>query len=251
MAEGVELRTLVSAAVGATAFCTGLAYFRPGAHLPRHMHPVSEAITVIQGVLRVTVEGRAYTLSPNDCVHVPAGLAHCVEHIGAEGEAIAHTAFGSPQPARHLVHKEFEIEDRGNGMPQECDPETIVRFSEAPVYELSSDAFFTDLFARRMGSVGICGGYGRFGPGASLPCHIHDYDESITIVEGLATCLVQGKRYQLSGCSTAYVPTHRPHRFINESDRDMAMIWVYAGDEPDRKIVDPEYCSGALLWPDT
>jgi hypothetical protein len=29
----------------------------------------------------------------------------------------------------------------------------------------------------------------------------------------------------------------------------MAMIWVYAGDEPDRRIVDNDYCSGLLAWP--
>jgi hypothetical protein len=26
----------------------------------------------------------------------------------------------------------------------------------------------------------------------------------------------------------------------------MAMIWVYAGDEPDRVMVDPGYCEGRL-----
>jgi hypothetical protein len=29
----------------------------------------------------------------------------------------------------------------------------------------------------------------------------------------------------------------------------MAMIWVYAGDEPDRRIVVSNYCSGELVWP--
>jgi hypothetical protein len=28
----------------------------------------------------------------------------------------------------------------------------------------------------------------------------------------------------------------------------MAMIWVYAGGEPERTIVDTGYCTGVLEW---
>jgi quercetin dioxygenase-like cupin family protein len=89
---------------------------------------------------------------------------------------------------------------------------------------------------------------GRFEPGASLPCHIHDFDESITITRGRAVCLVQGRRYVLSGCDTAFIPKGIPHRFLNLSDEDMSMIWVYAGSEPDRLIVDAGFCSGEKAW---
>ena len=121
--------------------------------------------------------------------------------------------------------------------------------ANAQFIELSENAFFSDLFARRFGAVGICGGYGRFLPGASLPCHTHDYDESITIVAGTAVSLVQARRYQLSGYETAFIPRGTPHRFINHSQEEMAMIWVYAGDEPDRTIVEAGYCSGTIAWP--
>jgi hypothetical protein len=30
----------------------------------------------------------------------------------------------------------------------------------------------------------------------------------------------------------------------------MAMIWVYAGDEPDRVLADPGYCEGRLTVTD-
>ena len=245
---GVKLRTFVSAERGATAFSTGIATFKPGSRLPCHAHPVSEAVTIISGIARLVVEGRAYVMSPLDCAHIPAGVPHSVENEDPTHELVAHSAFGSAQPAREVVGEPSSIEERGSGDPGNGDPETVIRFVKSPVYELSENAFFTDLFARRLGAVGICGGYGRFLPGASLPCHIHEYDESITIVSGQATCLVQGRRYHLSGCATAYIPTGLPHRFINKSDHDMAMIWVYVGDEPDRRIVDNGYCSGMLSW---
>jgi hypothetical protein len=28
----------------------------------------------------------------------------------------------------------------------------------------------------------------------------------------------------------------------------MSMIWVYAGSEPDRRIVDAGFCSGEIRW---
>ena len=92
--------------------------------------------------------------------------------------------------------------------------------------------------------VGDPAGDGVFQPGASLPCHYHHYDESITIVEGAAICQVAGREYPLSGCGTACIPRGRPHRFLNRSDRPMAMIWVYAGDEPERTLVDASCCEG-------
>jgi len=244
--------TIVSArgceACGANGFSTGTARFKPGAYLPYHTHAFSEAITVVEGCARVLIEGRAYQLNPQDCVHIPVGVAHRVENATAESELAAHWAFATARPSRELVERSFAVDERGLGLPQPGDPENLIRYQADATYELSKNAFFLDLFARRYGSVGICGGVGRFQPGASLPCHIHDFDESITIVTGRAVCLVQGRRYELSGCDTAFIPKGLPHRFLNLSEQDMSMIWVYAGSEPDRRIVDAGYCSGEIVW---
>lgn len=239
---GVEIRILVSAACGAKGFTTGIATFQPGGELSYHVHDCSEAITVLCGEATVSVDGRIYHLRALDCVHVPRGVPHSVKNEGTE-TLEAHTAFGSDRPQREFVEPNIHAENQTVGRPPAGAPESIRRKQESEIYELSPGAYFTDLFAHRFGSVGICGGYGRFDPGSSLPCHIHEYDESITIVEGVAKCLVKGERYELSGLQTAFVPTHRPHRFINESNTHMAMIWVYAGNEPDRVILDNAYCS--------
>jgi quercetin dioxygenase-like cupin family protein len=245
---GVELYTFVSEACGATGFSTGIAKFDHSAFLPYHSHTFSEAITVLQGSTRVLVEGRGYRLNPRDSVHIPAGVAHQVENCAEDNDLVAHWSFATATPSRELVNRVFPVDERGTGDSTDEDPETIVRYKSESVYELSPGAFFLDLFAHRFGARGICGGHGRFLPGASLPCHIHDFDESITIVRGTAVCLVQGHRYELSDNDTAFVPKGLPHRFLNLSDAEMAMVWVYAGDEPDRRVVQSEYCSGELAW---
>ena len=116
-----------------------------------------------------------------------------------------------------------------------------MNFPTAPSLPISSpNAWEPRVFAEAMaGSQG----------GASLPCHFHEYDESITILGGEAHCLVQGASFHLNNLDTAFIPTGKPHRFLNQGDTEMAMIWVYAGDEPDRTIVGNDYCSGALCWP--
>jgi putative monooxygenase len=246
---GVILRTFVSKACGASGFSTGTATFQPHACLPYHVHPFSEAVTVLEGRAQVYAEGRIYLLNPKDCVHFPAGIAHQVMNHDSDSQLVAHWAFATAAPTRDLVDTSFEQIERGLANPTEADPETIIRYKAESIYELSDQAYFLDLFARRYGSIGICGGHGRFMPGASLPCHIHDFDESITIIKGTATCLVEGRQYQLSGCDTAFIPKGLPHRFINLSVDEMEMIWVYAGSEPDRIVVKSDYCAGSLVWP--
>lgn len=244
----VALRTFASAQCGAEAMTTGTATFLPGARLPYHKHGVSEAVTILEGEALFAVEGRHYHLNPFDCIHVPSGVAHEVVNPSTGVPLVALSAFASSTPSREAVSDQFVREDRSSVNPHHDDPEHIIRFSEAPSYELAPGTEFYDLFAGRLGAVGICGGYGTFQTGSSLPCHVHDYDESITIIEGEATCEVMGRRYHLSGCDTAFVPQGRPHRFLNESSRLMAMVWVYAGSEPERTIVDVGYCTGTLRW---
>jgi quercetin dioxygenase-like cupin family protein len=248
LGQGVSFRELVSGACSARGFSTGIVTIDPGAVLPYHIHSVCEALTILNGAAVVRVEGRAYRLKPFDCICIPAGVAHQISNYSGDSALIALSAAASPAPAQEPVSEVFADQDRGLANPDSVDPESIVRFADAEVYELSTHAEFRDLFAGRLGSVGICGGYGRFEPGASLPCHVHEFDESITIVEGQAVCLVQGNRYMVAGYDTAFVPEGRPHRFLNHSSSSMAMIWVYAGSEPGRTLVESGYCDGTLAW---
>jgi quercetin dioxygenase-like cupin family protein len=240
LAPGVSLLEFASSRLGAVGFSTGIARFERAAGLTVHSHECGKSITVLAGNCEIAVEGRVFDLCPFDSIHVPAGVAHALRNLSDSSVMLAHMAFSSSAvnyiPADDTPTKTASRRAAG--------AVALRRFSNAEEYELSSKAWFKDLFAKRLGAQGICGGYGRFAPGASLPCHTHLFDESITIVEGTASCLVAGRRYTLSGCDTALVPQGLPHRFLNESDCEMGMVWVYAGDEPERMIVESFRCSG-------
>jgi len=250
MLPSIQLREFVSGKYGAHGLSTGTATFEPGAVLPYHVHSFSEAITILEGVAVVSVQGRSYNLHPLDSIHVPAGVAHQVTTHSQSEPMKAHWAFASDEPSREFVACEFDSIDIADGLPSAGNPEHLMRLSSLSPYELADGTRFYDLFAGRFGSVGICGGYGEFNRGAGLPCHTHDYDESITIVRGSAQCFVAGRKYLLSDCDTALVPRGNPHRFVNASEEVMGMIWVYAGSEPERTLLDVRYCEGTLVWPD-
>ncbi len=242
----VEIRPLVSKECKSRGLSTSTALFPPKQELGYHTHEVGEAITILKGEAEVACAGRIYRLGPLDCIHVPAGIPHRVVNPSPTEPMLAHAAFGSDSPGRVFMEETFP-EDR-RGAPQPGDPESVRRFEPSDAYELAERTKFYDLFAGRFGSTGICGGYGEFEPGASLPCHVHQFDESITIVTGEAVCQVAGRQYKLSDYDTAFVPEGRPHRFLNHSNQVMAMIWVYGGSEPERTLVTTGLCDGSVSW---
>lgn len=240
LAEGVELSVFASAEKGVRRLTTGLARFEAGAELPPHAHSCGEAMVVVDGRVLATVEDRQYLLNRYDALFIPADIAHAVRNASAESPATVHVSFpsGSPDRKHAALSQDPEIREQ----PPTDAAESLRRYELAEPYELAGNTEFRDLFASRYGSEGVCGGVGVFKPGSELPCHTHRYDESITIIRGQAVCSVAGRRYELENCDTACVPEGSPHRFLNESNEVMAMIWVYAGDEPDRDVVDVAWC---------
>ena len=68
-----------------------------------------------------------------------------------------------------------------------------------------------------------------FDPGAAIARHYHNCDESVTILEGEASCEVNGEVFAMGkggeAFDTTFVPAGIPHRFWNESDAPMKILW--------------------------
>jgi quercetin dioxygenase-like cupin family protein len=242
---GVVLETLVGKCNGARNLMTGIVTIQPESRLDYHTHPASEAITVLDGEVEVTVEGRLYRLGPLDNIAIPRWLPHEVRNPHPQWPARLHVAIAMTAPERHWVTRSFSqtvMRDLSEGVPGF---ERITRFRSARRDgSIGPNTEFIDYFnAKLMPGIEMTGGFGRFRPGGRLPAHLHDFDESISIVNGTATCLVEGHSYTLSGCGTALVPRGRVHYFINESPEPMDMIWVYAGPMPERIVVDAKFAT--------
>ena len=122
-------------------------------------------------------------------------------------------------------------------------PEFVVRYAQAIPYAAGPHTGFVDFCNERLiPGFEMSGGHARFSSGGRLPAHYHDFDESICIIHGTASCVVEGRRYLLGGCDTAFVPRGRIHYFVNDTQDRMEMIWFYAGQLPERIVVD-EQCA--------
>lgn len=241
--RGVTLRCLVGNHIGARNLTTGIVTFEPAARLAYHTHPCGETITLLAGRAAVLVEGRQYVLERLDNITIPKGLAHACVNLDNNRPAELHVALASSEPARELVDDTFPHTDMASDSRGTPGKEHVVRFARAKQYSPGPQTSFVDyLNAEMIPGIEMSGGYGEFTRGGRLPAHVHDFDESICIIEGNAQCIVEGQGYSLSDCATAQVPRGRVHYFINEQPQPMAMIWVYAGPMPERLVVD-ERCA--------
>ena len=244
LAPGVQFECLVGLHNQARRLTTGLAHFNPGSRLPRHRHSFSESITVVEGRGIVEVEGRGYELETLDNIIIPRGLAHSALNQ-AQAPAVFHVAMATSNPTREWVKKNFRTQPMPTSSRGCRGAEYVTRIKTARRYEAGPNTSFIDYFNGQLApGIEMSGGYGQFQHGGRLPAHLHDFDESITIIQGQATCIVEGRRYAISDNATALQPRGRVHYFVNESSEPMAMIWVYAGPTAERIVVD-ERCATA------
>jgi 2-keto-3-deoxy-L-rhamnonate aldolase RhmA/quercetin dioxygenase-like cupin family protein len=241
--RGVTFECLVGKHIQAKKLTTGQVTFAPGASLPYHTHTFSESITVLSGSMVVEVEGRSYTLKKMDNMVILAGLAHTARNASASEPAILHAAMPTDSPTRTLVEKFFSRRSMPEDSTGVVGAERVNRFATAPRAPAGPNTEFIDYFNSVLTpGIEMSGGYGLFHPTGRLPAHVHDFDESISIISGQATCIVEGRRYSMGGGETALQPRGRVHYFINETQGTMEMLWVYAGPKPERILVD-ERCA--------
>ena len=246
----VKLTVLVGDFNGARNLTTGIVTLDPAVLLQCHTHPCSESITVLEGEAEVMVEGRAYRLGPLDNIAIPRWLPRSARNLDPRKAAQLHVALAMSVPERELVPNNFtrtEMPADSLGTPGF---ERITRFQTATrSFGVGQGAEFIDYFnAELVPGIEMSGGFARFEPGGRLPAHLHDFDESICITRGDASCLVEGRHYLLNNCATAMVPRGRVHYFANESSDSMDMIWVYAGPMPERIVVE-EACASETSHP--
>ena len=243
---GVSFEVFVGDFNTARNLTTGVVVFDPESELDCHTHPCSESITVLEGEAEVSVEGRVYRLGPLDNIVIPRWLPHAARNPDTVNAVKLHVALPMSAPGLNPNTTAFTRTEMPADSHGVAGLERVTRFRSAvrsggigPGTEFV-DYFNSDLVP----GIEMSGGFGRFQPGGRLPAHLHDFDESICIIDGKANCLVEGRRYTLENCATAMVPRGRVHYFINESEAVMEMVWVYAGPLPERIVIEDRLATG-------
>jgi len=114
----------------------------------------------------------------------------------------------------------------------------ILRPNERPMANRGGGARTIPMVTPGCGSTQILNGFTLFEPGAAIPLHFHNCEESVLLMEGHAIAVIDGVEHSLSPGDTTWVPANVPHFFRNVSDSEpMRIFWTYAAIDADRTLV--------------
>ena len=93
--------------------------------------------------------------------------------------------------------------------------------------------------SKACGATSFSTGIARFQPGALLPYHVHQFSEAVTVIDGTARVLIEGRAYQLGPRDCVHVPAGIAHQVQNE-DPEKALLahWAFATANPVRELTD-------------
>jgi len=80
---GRQFRLLATPECGCASVTQFVGYI-PVGRAPDHFHKYDEVVYVLEGEGALHIDGETAPLRPGTCVHLPAGLVHCLENVGPE-----------------------------------------------------------------------------------------------------------------------------------------------------------------------
>jgi quercetin dioxygenase-like cupin family protein len=114
----------------------------------------------------------------------------------------------------------------------------ILRPSEITPRERGGGARTIPMVSRQVGAKDFLNGVTMFGPGAAIPEHFHNCDESVLILRGSAVAHIDGRQYPVDTGDASFIPAGIPHFFKNASDtEELHIFWTYASIDANRTIV--------------
>lgn len=115
----------------------------------------------------------------------------------------------------------------------------VLRPSEIPARQRGGGAKTIPLVTRKTGSTSFINGITIFEPGAAIPLHKHNCEESVMLLEGTAIAEVDGVEYPIQAGDLTFIPANIPHRFRNISTTEgMKILWIYASVDATRTLIE-------------
>jgi quercetin dioxygenase-like cupin family protein len=115
----------------------------------------------------------------------------------------------------------------------------VLRPSDIPARQRGGGAKTIPLVTRRTGSTSFINGITIFEPGAAIPLHYHNCEESVLLLEGSAVAEIAGAEFEIRPGDVSFIPANVPHRFRNTSATEgMKILWTYASIDATRTLVE-------------
>ncbi|MFC9553474.1 cupin domain-containing protein [Rhodococcus sp. NPDC056960] len=117
-------------------------------------------------------------------------------------------------------------------------PAVVLKSGEITPRQRGGGARTIPLVSQQVGAKDFLNGITMFGPGAAIPEHIHNCDESVLIIRGSAVAHIDGVEYPVTVGDNSFIPAGIAHFFQNTSDTDeLHIFWTYASVDANRTIV--------------
>jgi putative monooxygenase len=94
------------------------------------------------------------------------------------------------------------------------------------------------LVTSSIGSTSLLNGVTTIEPGAAVPLHFHNCEESVLVMSGRGRVHIEGVESKVEAGFTTWIPTGVQHFFRNTSATEpMSIFWTYASIDANRTIV--------------
>jgi putative monooxygenase len=114
----------------------------------------------------------------------------------------------------------------------------IMAPSDIAVRERGGGARTTPFVNARIGSRKTLSGITEFDPGAAIPLHFHNCEETVLLLSGQGVAEIDGEEFPVGPLHVSWIPPGIPHCFRNTSQTEkMRIYWTYASIDADRTIV--------------
>ena len=123
--------------------------------------------------------------------------------------------------------------------PADVPQALVLRPTELPSHQRGGGASTIPLVNAARRAAGFINGITTFEPGAAIPFHSHNCEESVLLLEGQAVLELQDRQIPLNAQDVTWIPPHLPHRFRNLSaTQPMKIFWTYARLDATRTLTD-------------
>jgi quercetin dioxygenase-like cupin family protein len=99
---GARTTSLVSPALGATTFISGITEFDPGTAIPFHSHNCEESVVLLDGEAVMDIDGLEYRLEPLDTTFIPPNVVHRFRNLSDSRPMKILWTYASPDATRTL-----------------------------------------------------------------------------------------------------------------------------------------------------
>jgi mannose-6-phosphate isomerase-like protein (cupin superfamily) len=107
-----------------------------------------------------------------------------------------------------------------------------------PVKDRGNGVVTTPLVTSGRGSQAMLNGITRIAPGAAVPLHIHNCEESVVVLSGTGRVHIDGAEHPVSPGITSWIPPEVPHCFLNlEGSEPLVIFWTYASIDATRTVI--------------